>query len=620
MILTALREYAERHGLMEDTAFEERPVHWEIVVDGAGRYLGISPLLGTEPSRGKGRAKRGRKVKVPKTGSRTSGGIACFTADTIPRVLPGYAKAEAKRRGQPVKESTLKTLEHFISMIKEAAEKTSDPALVAVQKFYDKLAERPEIAEQVRKDLDEQGAKSSEWITFRISGADRLLPEEPAARSFWNKVAAERQKAESKEGVVKTRCLCCGKLCEPVKTFDKVKGVPGSQAETSLVSFDKQAFQSYGLDRGENAPLCRYCAEAAIRALNALLSDENSRWKDRDAQVVFCFWSREPADFDLSVLFSPDSQQVKRLFESAWAGRRQSVGALQENRFYCIALSGVGGRAMLREWIDEPVPKVKLNLAQWFQDIAIVLDRPIAGADRGDVYSAWPMWQLNSALHPDRRNRDRGQQVVIETSTALFRAALLGETPPLNILAAAVGRNRVDCACPPERAAVVRLCVNRLLRAKGGMEMPEQLDRDRKDPAYLCGRLFAVLASLQRRAIGNRPTQSESGQGRSTATIVDRYYGAASTAPATVFGTLLSLHVAHLKKLGSEQPQVARAIQKEIEDILWDVREFPRQLTLEEQALFALGYYHQRADFRKRPVEEGGTEGAEPDDLVEAEA
>ena len=63
------------------------------------------------------------------------------------------------------------------------------------------------------------------------------------------------------------------------------------------------------------------------------------------------------------------------------------------------------------------------------------------------------------------------------------------------------------------------------------------LDLENKNQAYLCGRLFAILEKIQSDAIPG-----------ANSTIKERYYGAASTTPTTVFGRLLSLSRHHLAK------------------------------------------------------------------------
>ena len=106
------------------------------------------------------------------------------------------------------------------------------------------------------------------------------------------------------------------------------------------------------------------------------------------------------------------------------------------------------------------------------------------------------------------------------------------------------------------------------------------LDPDNLNPAYRLGRLFAVLEKAQEEANPNL-----------NATIRDRYYGAASSAPVSVFTTLLRLKNHHLGKL---HRGCAKNLERLIGEIMDGLDDFPKQLNLPEQGRFALGYYHQR--------------------------
>ena len=109
---------------------------------------------------------------------------------------------------------------------------------------------------------------------------------------------------------------------------------------------------------------------------------------------------------------------------------------------------------------------------------------------------------------------------------------------------------------------------------------------------YRLGRLLAVLERLQSEA-----------QGRPNQTIVDRYYGAASTRPATVFPMLLSLSMHHSAKLKSPG-----YFQKQLGEVLDGVASFPLTLALEDQGMFALGYFHQRQNYFKKANLSGAPE------------
>jgi CRISPR-associated protein Csd1 len=110
------------------------------------------------------------------------------------------------------------------------------------------------------------------------------------------------------------------------------------------------------------------------------------------------------------------------------------------------------------------------------------------------------------------------------------------------------------------------------------------LDLDNTNQGYLCGRLFAVLEKIQ-----------EAAQPGINATIKDRYYGAASSTPITVFGRLLNLSNHHLAKLSGGSKTY---YEKMIQDIMTGINGngLPAHLSLDDQSRFAIGYYHQRQE------------------------
>lgn len=81
------------------------------------------------------------------------------------------------------------------------------------------------------------------------------------------------------------------------------------------------------------------------------------------------------------------------------------------------------------------------------------------------------------------------------------------------------------------------------------------------------------------------------------ATIRDRYYNSACGTPASVFPILIKLKNSHLKKIGREKDGAKKYYEKLLAELMWKIdceKGFPKRLSLEEQGMFAIGYYHQK--------------------------
>ena len=251
---------------------------------------------------------------------------------------------------------------------------------------------------------------------------------------------------------------------------------------------------------------------------------------------------------------------------------------MDEEPFYALALSASGGRAVVRDWLDTTVGHAKQNLAAWFQR-----QRIMSWSEETSRY-----YGLRAlAFATVREARD----LPVTTPRALIRGALTGAPLPLGILHQVVRRNQAERDVTRPRAALIKLAL--LSRNYDYSEdYMVQLDAKNTEPAYRCGRLLAVMERAQRAAIKNLNT-----------TIVDRFYGTASTAPQSAFNSLMKGMQAHLSKLERDNRGAYNAIQTQLEEILSGLDNFPRVLTLEQQGLFSLGYYHQKAQDRAQARE-----------------
>lgn len=341
---------------------------------------------------------------------------------------------------------------------------------------------------------------------------------------------------------------------------------------------DKAAFCSYGLDSAANASIGYVAAEGYTRAVQRLLAGlPGERSRLSVGPTTFLFWTRQPqVGFDpCALLDDPQPEAVAHLLESVWAGRPSA--AAEANEFYCLALGANAARAMVRDYLETPVAEAARNLVAWFEDLSII---NLRGEEASGLF---PLWRLAAATAREAK------EVSPHLPAMLVNSALRRLPLPDSVLAACCGRLRAEggSGFRPERLALIRLCLTRLHQEN---PMPVQLAADLADPAYLCGRLLAVFERVQWSALGDV-----------NATVVDRYYGTASTAPATVFPRLVRSGEQHLSKLHGEKPGLATNLQKEIEAIVAELpATFPLMLSLRDQGRFALGFYHQRAEYRRQ--------------------
>jgi CRISPR-associated protein Csd1 len=411
-------------------------------------------------------------------------------------------------------------------------------------------------------------------------------------------------------------CMISGKLGPIAPTHEKIKGASslGGQASgVALMSFDKEAFRSYGWEQNRNSPVSPDRALAYVLAFNDLLKLDKGRRKDI-AGIGFLYWLKNPEDINvIDVMDRADPQQVKDLLRFAPAANPDT------NRFYMAAVSGNGGRLRVRHWADLALSQVKANLQNWHRQLRVEYPQ-YAGEEASPVR----LWQLLYALDREGEPNDH-------TVLALLRRGIEGLPLGQSVLSTALTRLRHPGGLDSKDKAgdkkndpmslarlrvpigLVRMCINdlRRVREKGEKEMSEGLDESCKIPAYVCGRLMAVYENLQwtaddaeqkkRRA----KTEDDGPKKEINSTITDRYFGLASTFPKVAFPRIVILSKAHKKKLKRESPGASNRIEALLEHLYCflgasEDGPFPAQLGLDGQGLFVLGYYHQKANFRSQ--------------------
>ena len=562
MMLNKLVEYHqrnERNEMATPKLYAEGALRYVIALGTNGDYHGLLDL--SDPSTP--RTRRGTRRSLPQV-QRAYGIRPLLLADK-PDYTLGLPQNEMKA------DRTQQCHAAYVELVERCAAETEEPDILAVLRF---LQNQP--LEQLA--LDDDFDKAS-IITFQVDG--RYVIDNPVVQRFWVAI--------NEPDTVTMQCIVCGENRPAMERLQsKVKGIPGGQTSgTSIISANSDAFESYGLQASQVAPICQDCAEGFTRGLNDLLSGESTRF--RTGNGAFVFWTREAHEFDFFKMMStPDSQQVQALLESARRGRWAD---LDEDDFYALSLSAAGGRAVVRDWLSTTVRNVKENLALWFQRQQVA-----PGYDNENRY--YGVTTLANATVRDRKD------LPVTTPRALTKTAFGGDPVPSQILHQAIRRCQAERRVTRPRAALIKLALLSQHQHHNQQEsFMVEVDKENSDAGYLCGRLFNVLERAQTTAIRNV-----------NATIADRYYGTASTAPGAVFPLLLKGVRAHLHTLNRDRRGARVAIETDIEEIMSSLNGFPKTLSLEQQGLFALGYYHQRADNSRRAQEAAARRNAPPNE------
>jgi len=569
-MLDKLRQLAERleaNGDLAPPHYDWLRIAWLIDLDGEGRFVGFVRTPDEE-----GRKARGKRFLAPHV-QRTSGVEANLLADRADYAL-GFVAPDASER-------TERAHGAFLALVKECARVTNEPTVATVARFLETL-------DLAALDLP-QDLKPRDNVTFRVDGV--LSIELPSVQSFWARVCEPRGE--------EAQCLVCGQRRPPAQRHPvKIKGIPGPQRGTgmALVSANEEAFESYGQKASLISPVCDECAQRYAKALNALRDKDDSHIVV--GPLVYYFWTREEVAFSPGrLLSSPEPDEVRALVDSVRTGRARDTTA-DVTPFYAAALSASGGRVVVRDWLETTVEQVKQSLARWFRLQSVTgpwgeteaRHFPLRGYWR-DQTNSW-VEGLADAVLPKVGGRRNIDQVNPNVPKVLLGTALHGDPLPMCLLSDAVARCRAEREVTQPRAALIKVVLlsNQPYTEQEDNNM-EQLDPENRTPAYLCGRLLGVLEGIQRAALPGIQ-----------ATILDRFYGTASSAPASVFGTLLRGAQAHLGKLRKTNEPAFLALQRRLEEVLVPLPCFPAALSLPEQGLFALGYYHQRAADRAAAI------------------
>ncbi|BBO87263.1 type I-C CRISPR-associated protein Cas8c/Csd1 [Desulfosarcina ovata] len=576
MILNALSAYYQR--LADDPGvdvaplgFEHKAIDFLIKLDDAGKFVNFHDLR-----EGTGKKRKGRLSLVPKGIKRSSGIAANLLWDTVPYVL-GRALPE---KGKNIEKSSARAVEQhkaFVEKVEQTLSGCSDRGAMAVLSFL-RCGEFNPIFEHTLWDEVEQSGGN---ITFSLAGDTQLVCQHPEV------VAAISEKLKP-EGELQA-CSVSGKKNVPAILHTAIKGVWGAQSSgANIVSFNLDAFRSFGKKQGFNAPVGSSIEFAYTTALNYLLASANQRMQVGDASTVF--WARDPCDFekDLHPILAPKKgeeavsyNKIRGLLSAVKTGLPLGEEDLP---FYVLGLAPNASRIAVRFWCEGNVKKIKERVAEHFLDIEMVR------APHDPEFLS--LFQLLVSTATERK----ADNIPPNLGGEVARSVFTGTAYPRTLFANAIRRCKAEQKVTFARASIIKGVLTRMSRTSNlkDKEVSVALDKSYDNIGYVLGRLFAVLEWIQELA------HTPEGKKRQNLnkTIRDTYFGAATSSPLITFKRLDELSVHHLAKIRNSGKGIVwlEQLKQEVFGHI-PAKGIPSILDLEDQGRFSVGYYHQRQDF-----------------------
>lgn len=570
MILQALSQYYLRLASNDtDVAaegFQRQPIPFLVVLDETGRFIDLQ-----DTRTGEGKKKTAREFIVPKAVKRASG-IASNLLWDVPAYVFGVPKPDPKKDETKLQVRAFAQQQDFIKRIKNAFPDTEfDPGIRAVKTFLESKNFDAVYRHLFWKEIVESGS----LLSFLLEGDTCLVCERPD-------VVCAIQNITQEESNGKTICLVTGQQDVPAILHTAIKGVWGAQTSGSnIVSFNLKAFESYGKEQGNNAPVGVKAEFQYTTALNILLKKGSlQRLQVGDASTVFWAEKKHKLEDVFADIFGEpakddQTQDIKALIAAL---RAPQIGAKSEldpqTKFYVLGLAPNAARIAVRFWYEGTVQQILDHIERHFEDCSI-----IHGPNQPDTLSVFRLL-VSTAV------QGKSENIQPNLAGDMMRSILSGTPYPKSLLSAAIRRVRAEHELTYPRIALIKAVLARENRYyhSDQKEVGMSLDITNNNTGYRLGRLFAVLEKAQ----------EEANPGLN-ATIRDRFYGAASSTPVAVFALLMKLKNHHIAKL--ENRGRAINLEKLIGEIMSGISEFPAQLSLPDQGRFAVGYYHQRQDF-----------------------
>lgn len=592
MILQALVNYYDilnRAGEISKPGYSRVNVSFGLNLSEEGKLLSIIPLRVTT-QKGKKSVELPQSMQVPEQVKRAVNIQSNFLCDNATYFLGIDSKGKPERAKQCF-ESARKLHEDIL----EDVDCVEAKAVIA---FFENWNQEETANSTALAEYNEQITLGVNLV-FHIEGYG-FAHESKTIQLAWDNYTEDEESSIM-------QCLVTGENSPVARLHPSIKGVKGAQSSgASLVSFNDAADCSYGRDgqQGSNAPVSERATFAYSTALNFLLSDTTHRCTLGDTTVVYWAESAKPIYRDMFG-FALDPKTEEPSDSSEMEENKSTTKILQsifekivnesqlsdvseffdkDTTFYILGLSPNAARLSVRFFMQDSFGTILERIAAHYQDLEI---------EKAPYEPRLlPLWKLMlETVSPN--SRDKASSPLL--SGSVMRSILSGVRYPTALFSNVFVRIRAEGNITYGKAAIIKAyLVRKYKNEEKQMEvLSVSLNETSENRAYVLGRLFAILEKLQ----------LEANPGIN-ATIKDKYFTSACSTPAAVFPVLLRLSNHH-----SSKAQYGYTYETKIRDLLdkieMDEQPFPSHLSLDQQGVFVLGYYHQyQANYKKAIKEE----------------
>lgn len=601
MLIRSLCDYYDIQSARGEAASDimsEQPVHWMVMLTPDGRVADIiDKRIEESVPQKNGKVKIVKKpivVPLPKRTQKT--GIDANIIEHRPLYIFGL-NYDAKIGLTPDDKTgkARKSHEAFVKKNLEFFDGIDSEIARAYVNFIKNWVPGNETENEQLKKLGKEYQGS--YYIFALDGSPECkLHKDKAVLAKYEKLMAKAaaETAESDDGIM--MCPIEGERLRAARIHDKIKGIKGGNSVGAvLVNFNSSAFESYGKSQSMNSGISEKAMKKYTSSLNKLLADPMHHIYSDDMTVVFFAMKHDDkAECDLfngylnssnGVTEDSTKADVKAVSENIYykgqTGNAQALDKDVDNGvdFFVAGFTPNSSRICQKFMVRNKFGKIIDNVKQHQQDMAIC-------GSNGEI----PLWRINKELvSPNSANA-----ISPALQSDIFQAILNGTNYPYTLLETVVRRVCTDSDTDSNnkikinevRAGLIKAFINRKARINGDKEeITMTLNPENTNPAYLCGRLFAVLEKIQLEATDVKLNR----------TIKDAYFSSASSRPALIMPRLIDLSNYHLRKL-----KEGRAIyfSKLINEIMGKIKDsLPTNLSIMEKGEFQLGYFQQNKDF-----------------------